>query len=387
VTSAEPRAWVGGRVFTGRRYADAVLVEEGRVSVVGDDREVRRSMPGGTVVTELGGRVVLPGFIDPHLHWLLSVVDATGVDARGCRNLAEIRDRLVWIRDHVADGPILGGGWDESVLDEHRYPTRDDLDQVERRRPVALSRICHHAAVVNSAALEQFQIDETTPDPPGGRIGHDANGRPTGLLFERAMEPLKALQLASFRAHGDVAVRFLRSILSRGVTTIGAMGALAGEIRLARDRRFLRAPPLRIRFYPMASETEAWRRGSPSSHDSLVRVAGVKVSVDGSLGARTAWLESPYSDRPEETGLPLVTEEELVALAEKTSARRLPLALHAIGDRALRLALDALARAEPVPRPRIEHASVIGPELWSLLETVQPTVVVQPRFLESDRWL
>ncbi len=385
MSSAGARAWIGGRIFTGSGYADALLEADGEVIAVGSEEAVRRDAPTGTEWERLAGRLVLPGLIDPHLHWLASVVEARGVDLRDSRNLPGFKRRLTRAAAAAPPGPLLGGGWDQERLEEGRYPTRRDLDEAVPDRSVVLYRVCHHAAVVNSAALEELGIDRGTPDPPGGRIGRDANGEPTGVLFDRALSGLERFPAELFRTAGEEAIQFLHRAASRGLTAIGAMSARAVEADTAREWAARDALPVTLRFYLRWDDRRELDRLRARPGDPAPSVVGLKLALDGSLGARTAWLNAPYSDRPGERGLALWTAEEVEAAADLAAAKKVDLALHAIGDRALGLALDVLERrGGPF---RIEHASVAPPALRERLRRAGCRVVVQPRFVESDTWI
>lgn len=384
MASPEPEAWVDGRVFTGSGYAEAVLAEGGRFVAVGSRDEVRRAAPTGTVWHPLGGRLVVPGLIDPHLHWRDSVVAAVGVDLRGCRSLREIGDRVAAADAPGAGTPVFGHGWDQERLPERRYPTRRDLDTIEADRPVVLTRVCQHAAVLNSRALERLGIGRDTVAPPGGRIGREADGEPDGLLFDRALGAIRPLYEPFFTAHASAALDVLARLSVRAVTMIGAMNAGRAEVALLAERRG--APlPVGLRAYlsfELRTEAAALRaaRLGPEA-----RVVGVKLVLDGSLGARTAWLEAPYTDEPSARGYPLLTDEEATEAIRAAHAERLQVAMHAIGDRALHAAVELAERSDGPSR--IEHASVVPPVLLDRVVRLGAPIVVQPGFLESDSWI
>lgn len=381
------RAWTGGRVFTGRRWAEALVVEDDRVTAVGALASVRRAIPAGAERTDLDGGLLVPGLIDPHLHWLGSVVDAAGIDLRGAGTIAELQRRLGDGAIREPRGPLLGSGWDQERLAEARYPNRSDLDRIESRRPVVLYRICHHAAVVNSAALEALGIGRATPDPPGGRVGRDPSGEPDGLLFDRAMRPARQLSVEAFRGSAVEARAFLGSLAARGLTSVGAMSAVPGEIELARHQAADGPLPVRLRFHLIAEQWDG-RAPAPPSVGELPRLVGVKVVLDGSLGARTAWLDAPYTDVPSERGMPLTSPGEAARTIRDAADAGLGVAMHAIGDRAVAAALDVVEQAPSgSPTPRIEHASVLSRPLVDRLAGAGPVLVVQPAFVASDTWI
>ena len=380
-------AWFGGRIFTGQRWVEALLVERGRVAAAGSDTQVRRVRGTGTDQTQLGGRLVIPGLIDPHLHWLGSVVDAAGVDLRGVRTIATIQERLTGAGHRNPGGPLLGSGWDQERLDEQRYPVRSDLDRVEPRRPVVLYRVCHHAAVVNSAALEAVGIQRSTPDPPGGRIGRDATGEPNGLLFDRAMRGLRDLSVDTFVARAAEARGFLGTLAGRGLTSVGAMSAVPREVAMAQAMTAEGPLPVRLRFHLLAEQWDG-RVGTSRTDAARPQLIGLKIVLDGSLGARTAWLSEPYRDAPAESGMPLTSAESATETIRAAVERGLGVAMHAIGDRAVARALDLAEQAPPGGEPvRIEHASLLSEPLVERVVRLRPVLVVQPGFVASDTWI
>ena len=380
----EPRAWVDGRLFTGDGWAEAALSENGRFIAVGSTEEIRRAAPTGTIVDRLNGHLAIPGLVDPHLHWLDSVVADLGVDLRGCRNLRDLAHRLETAPTGTPDGVLLGHGWDQERFEGHRTPTRRDLDAIEPDRPVVLTRICEHAAVLNSAALGRLGIDRHTATPSGGRIGHDAYGEPDGFLADRALERLRPIYEALFLAQPASAHRFLSRLAARGLTMIGAMNARDAEIACARAL----APaglPVAVRAYlagALAPDAARWKR---MLRGPEAEVVGIKLVLDGSLGARTAWLEAPYADRPTELGHRLLSREEAETMVEHGRGAGLQVAFHAIGDGALREAIDLAQRCPG--EVRIEHASVVPPSWMEPLVQLRAPIVIQPGFLESDTWL
>jgi predicted amidohydrolase YtcJ len=386
LTGAAAVAWVNGRVYTGHRWVEALLVEGDRVVAASTSSEVRRGRPTGTTTVDLAGRWVLPGLIDAHLHLARSVLAPLGVDLNG---VTSVRALVARVRRRLEGGrhePLLGWGWDQERFSERRWPSRDDLDKLPTDRPIVLHRHCLHAAVVNSAALEMVGLDDASADPPRGRLGR-SDGRLDGLLFEDALARLRPLEAKAF----DLAVpgvrRFFDRAASVGLTTIAPMTADPREIRAAVGAYDREPLPVRLRWYVRADRLSALSSRISARERDDVRLSGVKIVADGSLGARTAWLEEPYSDAPDESGLPLGTAQEMTASVRSATARRLPVAVHAIGDRALRRVVEVLEAERTIGTPRIEHASVTPPILVDALAHLGASIVVQPHFLPSDAWL
>ena len=380
-----------GRVFTGLRYADSFVVEDGRVVAVGTAEEARRATPAGADRRPLHGRLVLPGLIDAHVH-LPDLTEAReGLDLGRVASLPDLVDALrAWARDHP-DGPLVGRGWDPERSSDRRWPSRHDLDGVVADRPLIVLQASGHAGIGNSAALDGAGVVRGTADPAGGRFGRESDGTPDGRAFERALatlvEPLDALTSVDPRA----LARTLRACAALGLTTLGAMCVRPDEAAAYREMDRGPALPVRVRAY---LHYRFWREGyrppaDPTSGTGRFAIVGVKAFTDGALGPRTAWLSAPYSDDPGNSGMAVASAGELAEVAASVSADGLNPAFHAIGDRAVATALEALDRPRrelPTP-PRIEHASLTPPEVWPALERVRPVLVVQPGFVWSDHWL
>ncbi|MCI4368264.1 MAG: amidohydrolase [Thermoplasmata archaeon] len=379
-------AFVGGTVRIGTgSAAEGILIERGAVALVGTRREVLRARPEGAETVELGGRLVVPGFIDAHMHLEELVRSREGVDLRGCASVDELVERAsLWSARHPR-GPVFGSGWDQERL--ARYPVRQDLERISTDRPVLLVRVCGHVAALNGRALEELRVGEVVTDPPGGRVGRDGSGRPDGRLFDRALDPLWRYLAENVRPTPESVRSTLDHAASLGLTTLSSMSAGAQEVELAQALAATGPLAVRLRFYVRPDFLYHRFPRRTGDDDPAVAVSGLKLMIDGALGARTAWLEGEYTDAPGERGLPQFDDVRLRAFLAEARHEGLPVALHAIGDRALRQALQALDAVPSVGVPRIEHASMTPPSLRALLEKVQPRLVVQPGFVTSDRWL
>lgn len=381
------RAWVHGRVFTGSGFAEAFLVEGGEVVAVGPDDAVRRAKGAGSEVVDLRDRLVLPGLIDLHLHLTDTVLGRAGVDLRGARSLEEVAARVRPALTPGSSTPVVGVGWDASRWPGGHGPTRNDLDRIAADQPVILFQVSMHSAVLNSPALAAAGIPESVTDPPGGRFGRDGTGRLNGILLDTAMSRIQPLtanrEWATSNRSGFRAL--LQYASSVGLTTLCPVMTRPEEVEAVRSLAE-RGLETRVRFYldlatlpqlpslPVAPPEAGWR------------VAGVKAITDGAFGTRTAWLEAPYTDAPETSGYPIWEEADLEQALGQATALGLPPALHAIGDRALVRVLRLLDRVTTAGVPRIEHASMTPPSVWPDLDRRRPHLVVQPHFVETDRW-
>ncbi|MXW38905.1 MAG: amidohydrolase [Acidobacteria bacterium] len=372
----------GGAIHTAdarNPVAEALAVRDGRFVFVGDAREAERWIGEATDVIELNGRAVIPGLIDGHVHLESGLSLIRGVDLTG------IADRDEWMRRIAARaaelGPgawIVGGRWDHT-LSGGEFPSLEELDPVTPENPVLLSDIDGHTAWANSLALEIAGVDATTPDPPGGRILRYASGDPTGILLETAgglveehVPPLSSdeereILRQTFRAAARLGLT--------GVHTMAGLDRIPAYVGFGADGEL----PLRVWYGAFGAEDRvdelAGARDDARSALATVtaergptfEVGYAKLMADGVLSARTAALLAPYADALDESGFMVTEFDDLAGAVTRIHEAGFPVAIHAIGDRAVRVSLDAFERAASSgPRPgladRIEHIEVLDPE-------------------------
>ena len=386
---SEPRLWTGGRVFTGRRYAEALLVDEGKVVAVGPYAEVRRSAPVGTAVVPLEGRMVVPGLIDAHLHLEALARLRGSLDLSGVRDLDDlVRGVREWAEAHPM-GAVVGRGLDVERSLHGRWPTRADLDRALPDRPLLLRHVSGHAAVGNAAALAVASLESRSPAELDGRVGRDAEGKPNGILYEEAVDwvgPLLAVPVPP-----EEIPRTLASLASLGLTTVASMAVSARELGALRKLADEARLPIRVRAYLDLLDVREFRPADlvPVGRPGRFAVVGTKGFLDGAFGTRTAWLSRPYSDAPEGSGLAVSSDETLSAALAASDALGLAPALHAIGDQAVLRACRLLAPyvGRPGAPARVEHVGLTPPAVLAVLDQVRPALAVQPSFLWSDFWL
>jgi predicted amidohydrolase YtcJ len=360
---------------------DALWWQDGIIQAVGRASELVRQAPPAIPHYELPGALVTPGFVDGHTHFAMWALGRRRIQLAGAGTLA---DAVA----HVAaaapvQGWIVGQGWDANGWDQ--APERQALDAVQLA-PVYLDSLDVHAAWVNSAALAAAGIDRTTPDPFGGRIVRDAIGEPTGLLLERAVELVRgilpeppgdlldaALREAQAEAHA-LGVTGIHNV--EGVDVLAAFSRLEAAGELA----------LRVLFHPpVAALPDLVRRGMRSGDgNAWLRLGGVKMFLDGSLGSRTAWMLEPY-EGSRDRGMPITSEAEAHAAMRIAASNGIAATVHAIGDAAVRRALDLMTDLPRVGVPhRIEHFQCVHP--LDLGRAAQAGIVVsmQPAHLLTD---
>jgi predicted amidohydrolase YtcJ len=360
---------------------EAIWWQEGRIRAVGAAAELGRQAPAGTPVFELPDAIVTPGFVDGHTHFAMWALSRRRVQLAGSSTRAEALRRVA--AAVPVQGWILGQGWDANGWE--RAPDRAALDAIQPG-PVYLDSLDVHAAWVNSAALLAAGITRATPDPFGGRIVRDGAGEPTGLLLERAVElmipqlpepPVAVLDQALLEAQAE-AHRL-------GVTGVHDM---EGDAVLAAFERLETADALRIRVLfhpPVASLAALIRRGVRSGTGSeWLRIGGVKLFLDGSLGSRTAWMLEPYAGS-RDRGMPITSEEEAARAVRTAADAGIAATVHAIGDAAVRRALDLMA---PLPKAgvphRIEHFQCVHPDDLGRAAAAGIVVSMQPAHLLTD---
>ncbi len=394
------RAFVNGKIyvsFNPKRTVEALLVAFGRVLYAGSKEKVKKIVQelGGEII-DLQGKVVLPGFIDSHMHLDELGMSLNMVDLRGVRSIEELKER---IREHAKKSGtwVLGHGWDQELFEEKRWPTRWDLDDVIKDKPVMLSRVCLHAAVLNTKAMEMSGLLDL--DSPG--IMRNEEGEPTGVVkeeaFELAREKFKeTLTLEDYKRFIEDGAKFA---LSNGVTTVGfvsveessmkALGELNAEGRLPIRVRAYLDPGRRSRnMYGNTDILQALkklgiRRGSGGEK---LKINGIKILADGSLGARTAWLSKPYSDAQTE-GYPNIGRKTLETIVKEAHEAGLQVAVHAIGDATMDMILDVYEHLENAERHRIEHASILREDQIERISKLGAVLAVQPHFIITDWWV
>jgi predicted amidohydrolase YtcJ len=393
---------VNGKVWTGdpaRPRAEAVAVGGGKILAVGTTAEMRKLSSSGIKLVDLGGALLLPGFIDSHTHFLAGGFALKSIQLHDAKSREEFVARVAAKARELGPGRwILDGNWDEEQFSPPELPRRDWIDAVTPDNPVCLSRIDLHTVLANTAALKLAGITRHTPAPPGGEIVKDPEtGEPTGLLKDTAADLVMAkVPEPSFAEKLEAAGASLRHAAEKGVTSVNEMADAASfEVfqELARQGRLT----TRINVYIPITEVETLARlkvkspfGSP-----YLKIAGLKGFVDGSLGSATAYFFEPYADNPKTSGLlhgqmfPEGVMERRILEADRAG---LQVAIHAIGDRANALILDIFERTAAANGPRdrrwrVEHAQHLRPEDIARFGKLGVVASVQPYHLIDDgRW-
>jgi predicted amidohydrolase YtcJ len=391
--SVEPADLVlrGGKVVTmdtAVAEAQAVAVRGYEVVAVGSDEEMGAYIGDATEVVELEGRTLIPGFIEGHGHFMSLGNAKLNLDLTQARNWDDI---VAMVGAAASDAPrdawIVGRGWHQEKWDRlpaevvDGVPLHGELSGVSPNNPVLLGHASGHAAFANARALELAGIDASTPNPAGGEIVKDANGRPTGLLRETAQRLVGAVQSRADSARTPEAIEEeMRRVvqlageeaLSKGVTSFHDAGASFETIDFFKQLESENALPIRLYVMVRRESNEDMDRRLPEyfmpiEGNDFLTVRSIKRQIDGALGSHGAWLLAPYEDMQSSVGLTLETPEDVAGTAEVAIKHGFQVNTHAIGDRANREVLDIYERTfEANPdktdlRWRVEHAQHIDP--------------------------
>jgi hypothetical protein len=382
------------RIYTGnvkQPWAEALGIKDNKIAIVGTNRQVKKACRRGTENLNLKGRLVTPGFVDGHTHFVSFGLTLQRVDLRNLPSLVACRER---IRESVAGYQpgewIIGRSWNEHFWAEKREPNRFDLDDLTPHNPAMMIRACGHSVWVNSAALAAAGITRETADPAGARIERDpVSGEPTGVLREmrRYMEKFIPPPTAEKRKQAALAAQ--QEALRFGITGVHTLETLREwEALLALEEEGM----LKIRVHqtiPHENREEA-RSGSlkPWQGGERLWIGQVKLYADGSLGSGTALLHTPYADNPSDRGLAVLTLQALAKRVREAYQEGYSVAIHAIGDKAVTNSLRAIESAReffPGPRrDRIEHVQLFRSSDLPLFRRLRVVASVQPVHLATD---
>jgi predicted amidohydrolase YtcJ len=415
--NGSPRAdaiFVHGNIYTGVastgsgsiQREEAIAVRGDRILAVGKTDDIAKLKGPQTQVIDLGGRFVMPGFNDAHLHLADAGLKKLNVDLTGVKNLDEFRARIqAKVKTAKPDEWILGGGWDETMWRGQALPNRWDLDEISEGHPVFLDRVDWHLAVANTRALQLANITSASHDPEGGTIDRDGNGQPTGILRDTAQKAVYAVLPPPTRERLRQGLELALADLSQhGITSAQDYSPDWRNFQIYEELEKEGKLPVRISEWLPFDETIPELQKKRDSHtrtDLMLHTGMLKGFMDGSLGGHTAALLEPYADEPNNSGLPRYEAVKLNEMARERVLAGFQLGFHAIGDKGVQLALDAYAGAEQAARDqkvkapdgsedfrlRIEHAQITTPAQIERFKSLDVIASMQPSHLLNDmRW-
>ena len=375
--------------------ASAFAVKDSKFIAVGNTEAILSMAGDSTKIIDANGNTVVPGFIDSHTHLSSGAKIVTGI------NLSEIREKAVWlemIKERVKTMQpgewLLGGRWDYT-FENKGYPTRWELDAVAPNNPVALSDIDGHSMWVNTMAIELSGIEADSEVPMGGQIVLNEEGVPTGILLEGAMELV--WQNESYVRDSDLARNEIEQVIdyatSLGITSVHDMSS---RIELNKYKELAADQKLNLRIFwgehsKFSQEDDSTNQNNLiyqlidqyKVHDDelgpMIEYGFIKYVIDGVLSTHTAALVDPYTDRPDVIGEPFYIQNELNFLVKRANSLGMPVAIHAIGDRGVQMALNAFEFSNHLNLAnRVEHVEVIQPGTVERFRELNVTASMQP---------
>jgi predicted amidohydrolase YtcJ len=369
-------AFINGILLTpdaGASPAQALAVRDGRIVAIGADKEIRRHVSADTEIVDLAGRTLMPGFIDAHTHLIgIGVQRRLHVDLGGARSVKDVLATVAQAAGEKENGQwILGGGWDESVWKRAVFPTRTELDRATPDHPVALMRVDGHMMCVNSRAMEAVAL------PDDARLVDRANGwvREAAVeVIENAVRPDREAMRKALEAE-------IAHVNSLGITCVHETCGLEMWDLFASLRSEKR---LRVRINIFSEDLDGLDDARTGPPNEWLSIGALKLIADGSIGARTAALSAPYADAPGGSGMLNFSQKELTRRVRKGRERGLQVMIHAIGDRAIDVALDAFEAAgvTPADRARIEHLELPAQAHLARMRERGVIASMQPNFTQ-----
>ncbi|MDF1595240.1 MAG: amidohydrolase [Acidimicrobiia bacterium] len=400
------RVFHSGMVYTadaaGTR-TQAVAVGHGRIMAVGSDNEVLTAYPSAELM-DLGGRTMVPGFIDAHNHYLATGEGLAAIDARfpGVASPDDLVAAVAAAADDRAAGQWLSGfGFDHAKYD--RWPTRWDLDRATTEHPVAIRHVSGHYLLVNSVALAAAGVNDSTPDPKGGAFVRDEVGHLTGLCLDAAMgivEPV-AVDIGSHGPNFHVQAsmddlvaavdRAGRAYVAAGLTTVCDAQVTRREMAAYRRARALGSWWVRVACMPLSNQLAEYGAAGLASGfgDDMLWLGPMKFYMDGSLIGGTAVFTEPYGEHGEFEGIFYWQPEEMRSMITEAHRQGWQVGVHTQGDRAIEATLDAIEAAmesdpRPDPRHRIEHCGLPTAEQVARMARLGVVAINQPNYLHDQ---
>ena len=382
------------KTMVDHQTVSALAIENGLIVQVGNDEEILQLKKNGTQVIDLQGKPALPGFNDAHIHLLGYGVNKRRLNLAGSRSIAELVQRG---KDYLAKYPttevLIGRGWNQDVFTARKSPTRADLDQISTELPIVFIRVCGHNLVINSRALQFYDIDEKTTAPPGGSIDFEA-----GTFYENAMD-LIALPQPKGKEIKEILLEVMEDLAEKGITSVHSDDFGIGDYQqvISAYQELAAQGKMKVRVYQQClfsdiDEVSGFLRttGDWNSDSAYYRLGPIKLLADGSLGARTAYMSRPYHDDSATRGIACYTAEELEAIVLLCHQQRRAVAVHCIGDGMLQRLLDSVDNAQRCypqitdVRHGVVHCQISTPAQLKKIAKLGMVAYVQPIFLDYD---
>jgi predicted amidohydrolase YtcJ len=394
-------AIVNARIWTGddaQPWAQALVIDGETLAVVGSEDDARKA--NAAQIIDAGGRLIVPGFTDAHVHFISGGFGLASVQLRDARTREEFAARIKAFAATVPAGTwITGGDWDHTLWGGE-LPTREWIDSVTPDHPVWINRLDGHMSLANSVALKLAGVTRATKDIAGGAIVRDRKGEPTGIFKDNAMWLVDAaVPAASAEMNDRALLAAMKYVNAQGVTTVHNMGTF-GDLEIF--ARAAKAQTLTTRIYAVTPLSE-WEKlrdvvaaknygGADGRGDEWLRIGGLKGFMDGSLGSHTAAFEEPFADAPKDRGLLVNSPDDMYKWISGADKAGLHVMVHAIGDRAIGMLLDIYERVEKEDgardrRFRIEHTQHLRESDIPRFAQLDVIASMQPyHAIDDGRW-
>ena len=387
--------WYGGRIYTLVNKGDtvqAVLTKGGQIVATGDT-EILREKFYDDISEEhnLRGNTMIPGLVDSHLHLIGHGEKLLRLDFSKIKNSAEMLEKIKQRASEVPEGSwITGEGWNENQLENNKILHRKELDKVAPNHPVLLRRICRHAIIVNSKALQLANISNETIDPAGGVIVRDEDQHPTGYLLDKAQEivlniaPLPTLEEIQYALETSIKDCYKKGLVGGHTEDLSYYGSLENALKAYENvvKKGIKFRSHLLVHHQVVGEFHEKKR----VENQFIEFGAIKIFADGALGGRTALLSFPYKDDPTTSGVAIHTKEELEVLMKTAREHEMEVAVHAIGDLAFEWIIDLIEKHPPKKgqHDRLIHAQILREELIEKAKSLPIILDIQPRFVASD---
>ncbi len=384
-----------GRFYTVCRLksrVQAIAIKEDRILYTGSDGEIERFIGPETEVIDLEGRFGCPGFNDAHCHFFESGFHPAQIDIHGMTSMRDIQRCILHALRKLPPGSwIVGRGWDQNLFPEGQWPTRQALDVIAPNVPIFLERIYGHSALVNKKALQIAGITKETPDPPGGEIIKDpVTGMPTGILKESAMQLVSQYISQPSDEEIEKAIEgILKQALRFGITSVQDYSP--ETVHKIYDK-FLKENKLTCRislWFPLQEDLKTYYRLKQKYNNKMLHFGLLKGFCDGDMGSYTAFFYQPYLNDPETLGIPRMSQADLNFLVLQADKEGFQIGIHAVGDRANRMALEAFALCQKIngareSRHRIECARALNEQDLIRFNELGIVASMQPAYCMDD---
>lgn len=387
--------------------AESFIVKDSKFLFVGSEEDSRKKLEGKEFdEINLESNLVLPGFNDSHLHFLHYAKGLLNVNLTGTRSIDELKTRLkekLESRDKEDNFWLEGEGWNQDYfVDEKRFPTKEDLDEVSTEVPILIMRACFHIGVLNSKGLELLELNSSNASEYGDLIEVFPNGEPNGVIKENLLENVKSKKPGfDYDLTKDILLKAQEKAFEQGLTSVQSddFGYVPNQdFNLLFDlfKDLYEEDKLKLRiseqclFLNVKDEEKFFNAGYHYGWgNETYRISTVKILSDGSLGARTAALRNGYNDDSSTKGIMLFTQEELDEMVLLSHENKCPVAIHGIGDRAIEMALNSIEKAKKTYpdiklRHGIVHCQITDEELLNRFKELEVMALVQPIFIDYD---